>query len=499
VNKDQRDITHARDLLFQHFPRIPRDSAEEILKHGFLKGSGRVGRSTTLDEELKIELAVNAHIRHRFTNYDSLYSQLKTTNIAGDLKKQARTKVYDQVNQIAYSWRGLGVVPEGASSAKSAESSDIPDEMMSELEGVDNEAGDTPQLQLCYRTLASHQGRDVTLELRSQRQRPPQCQAAMAAALSFTENHSFKAQVTESSAHRATSEDYPSRLHKNSGKAPGTKSLERALDHMNLEDEAFKDNKPKELADTSTDLVRIAGDRSARREHRHVHHRSANRDFPAGKSRAKPNIAEVYEEQAKKDMELLKLDIDHRENMSKRRFREVARLEKKISSNDFKDASGRGGDEFGNYEDKGQHVAKPGAPATDPKRASKLMKRKQTREKHAIDDLRQYELDPGIKLPKKRMNRVRNLQENLAKEYGNRRYQKMLEKRRRDFKAEVSFATTSGIKLIPEVMLCKADRQTKLTSWLIQPSSNRPNIGPKGEAATKFDGLAGDSDWMDIS
>ena len=127
------------------------------------------------------------------------------------------------------------------------------------------------------------------------------------------------------------------------------------------------------------------------------------------------------------------------------------------------------------------------------------MKRKQAREKHAIDDLKQYELDPNIKLPRKRMNRVRNMQEKLAKEYGNRQYQEILEKRRRDFKAEVSFATTSVINLIPDVVLCKAARQTKLTSWLIQPCSSRPDIGPKGEAFSKVDGHVSDLDWMDIS
>ena len=49
---------------------MPTKTSEEILAHGFLKGSCRVGRATRLDEKKRIELAVNAHIRHRYTDYD---------------------------------------------------------------------------------------------------------------------------------------------------------------------------------------------------------------------------------------------------------------------------------------------------------------------------------------------------------------------------------------------------------------------------------------------
>ena len=70
------------------------------MEHGFLKGSGRVGRSQKLEDRLKIQLAVNAHIRHRLTQYDSLLA----ANKGQDAKLAARDMVYRQVQAIADSW-----------------------------------------------------------------------------------------------------------------------------------------------------------------------------------------------------------------------------------------------------------------------------------------------------------------------------------------------------------------------------------------------------------
>lgn len=80
---------------------MPEGDCAEILEHGFQKGSGRVGRSQILEDNLKVQLAVNAHIRHRLTQYDSLM----VTNKGQDAKLKARETVYSQVQAIAGSWR----------------------------------------------------------------------------------------------------------------------------------------------------------------------------------------------------------------------------------------------------------------------------------------------------------------------------------------------------------------------------------------------------------
>ncbi|KAL2056490.1 hypothetical protein ABVK25_003514 [Lepraria finkii] len=104
--KDSRDDKQNRYLLMEMFPRMPAKSMQELLEHGFQKGSGRVGRATKLDVEERIELAVHAHARHNFTNYDSyLREQRKAGDRGLSLRGRARKRVHGQVKSIVNSWR----------------------------------------------------------------------------------------------------------------------------------------------------------------------------------------------------------------------------------------------------------------------------------------------------------------------------------------------------------------------------------------------------------
>ena len=104
--KDSRDDKQNRHLLMEMFPRMPAKSMQELLEHGFQKGSGRVGRATKLDEGERIELAVHAHARHNFTDYDSyLIEQRKAGDRGLSPRDKARKRVHKQVKSIANSWR----------------------------------------------------------------------------------------------------------------------------------------------------------------------------------------------------------------------------------------------------------------------------------------------------------------------------------------------------------------------------------------------------------
>ena len=103
--KDSLDYRRNRDAIIQEFPKITEESLTEILGHGFLKGSGRVGRAAVLDEKLRISLAVNAHIRHKLTPYDSLLATTSDNNLREDARRVARDQVHNQVHAIADSWR----------------------------------------------------------------------------------------------------------------------------------------------------------------------------------------------------------------------------------------------------------------------------------------------------------------------------------------------------------------------------------------------------------
>jgi hypothetical protein len=75
------------------------DSREIILCHAFLKGSGRVGRSTTQTDENKATLAVEAHIRHVHTPYEKLL-------VSGMDREKARDAVWETVQAIRDQWSG---------------------------------------------------------------------------------------------------------------------------------------------------------------------------------------------------------------------------------------------------------------------------------------------------------------------------------------------------------------------------------------------------------
>ena len=79
---------------------MPVHDVEEVLRHAFLKGSRRVGRSGMVkSEEKKVVLAVEAHIRHVHTQYESL---LET----GVDREEARVAVWDLVRSIKATWMG---------------------------------------------------------------------------------------------------------------------------------------------------------------------------------------------------------------------------------------------------------------------------------------------------------------------------------------------------------------------------------------------------------
>lgn len=99
--RDAKDLSRARELLQAQFPLMPAASLETVLEHAFLKGSGRVGRTSRTTEERKAILAVEAHIRHTQTPYEKL---LET----GTERHEARKAVWGTVKGIKKAWAGAG-------------------------------------------------------------------------------------------------------------------------------------------------------------------------------------------------------------------------------------------------------------------------------------------------------------------------------------------------------------------------------------------------------
>ena len=108
LTKDRKHIETARESLVRLFPRIPLDVAEQVLQHGFEKGSGRVGRAGDLESDERVTLAVVAHARHTKTPYDTLLREMeKTRGYGTGARERAREAIKKELEQVLKSWRAL--------------------------------------------------------------------------------------------------------------------------------------------------------------------------------------------------------------------------------------------------------------------------------------------------------------------------------------------------------------------------------------------------------
>ncbi|GFF75783.1 hypothetical protein IFM62136_09157 [Aspergillus lentulus] len=90
--------TEARDVLRDLFPNIPDNDLNQIIKTAFQKGQRKVGTAAELPLARRAQLAVVAHIRHIYTDYDRL---LKTTSF-----HEARSAVEEPTLAKLVEWRG---------------------------------------------------------------------------------------------------------------------------------------------------------------------------------------------------------------------------------------------------------------------------------------------------------------------------------------------------------------------------------------------------------
>ncbi|KAK3692009.1 hypothetical protein B0T22DRAFT_678 [Podospora appendiculata] len=92
--------------ILELYPRVPRHEIPRILKHALKKNSRRVGRTVKMDLQHKVRLAVKAHIRHNYTNYDNWLKE-------GVGKSAARERAWVQLCEIARAWGDNDVNSQG--------------------------------------------------------------------------------------------------------------------------------------------------------------------------------------------------------------------------------------------------------------------------------------------------------------------------------------------------------------------------------------------------
>jgi len=98
--KDKEYIQAFAKAIRNYYPNCPPNREFEIAHHACEKYSGRVGRTAyaKIFDIKMIDLAVEAHIRHTETNYDTQFGK-------GKRKKEIRYEVKDSVKWIMSSWK----------------------------------------------------------------------------------------------------------------------------------------------------------------------------------------------------------------------------------------------------------------------------------------------------------------------------------------------------------------------------------------------------------
>ncbi|KAJ5622825.1 hypothetical protein N7490_011430 [Penicillium lividum] len=90
--------TEARDAIKDLFPNIPDKDLFQIIKTSFQKGQRKVGTAPELPLARRAQLAVVAHVRHLYTDYDRLLKQ-------GSFQ-EARSEVEQPTLAKVVAWRG---------------------------------------------------------------------------------------------------------------------------------------------------------------------------------------------------------------------------------------------------------------------------------------------------------------------------------------------------------------------------------------------------------
>ncbi|EMD67407.1 hypothetical protein COCSADRAFT_352272 [Bipolaris sorokiniana ND90Pr] len=95
--RDATDTAKASAEVEKQFPQMPQDERETVLRHGFKKYSGRVGRTNSIPLSRKVLLAVIAHVRHRHTEYDTLLDR-------GIGREDARKSTRKDIERLLQKW-----------------------------------------------------------------------------------------------------------------------------------------------------------------------------------------------------------------------------------------------------------------------------------------------------------------------------------------------------------------------------------------------------------
>lgn len=141
--KQDRDTEQFFAAIMAEFPSMPESEAKSVAHRACQVGSGRVGRTRTIPTEVAVELAVRAHVRHMYTDYDDYLNEKMLHAFdreeRDDIRAEARDFVRSEIDRILVEWR---ISPPAMPCEDGDADRPVPgDEAMASDPGIENIAG----------------------------------------------------------------------------------------------------------------------------------------------------------------------------------------------------------------------------------------------------------------------------------------------------------------------------------------------------------------------
>ncbi|KAF2829431.1 hypothetical protein CC86DRAFT_286796 [Ophiobolus disseminans] len=137
---------HTRGAVREMFPKIPEADLHSIVNHAFEEGTNRVGNAIELPLARRVQLAVVAHIRHLYTDYDKILktgswmeARQQVEHVSLAKLKEWRDESGAQSNEVEDTFREVIVLDDDDESSDEGSLS-TPDEREQSMEIVSSRA-----------------------------------------------------------------------------------------------------------------------------------------------------------------------------------------------------------------------------------------------------------------------------------------------------------------------------------------------------------------------
>ncbi|KAI4952251.1 hypothetical protein J4E91_003713 [Alternaria rosae] len=139
TEKETKGYIHG--AVREMFPKIPEADLQAIVSHAFEEGTNRVGNAKELSLARRVQLAVVAHIRHTYTDYDKLLKTDGWSEARGQVEKVSLAKLKEwrdedgkQSNELEETFREVIVLDDDDEASSDEGSMATPDEREQSME-----------------------------------------------------------------------------------------------------------------------------------------------------------------------------------------------------------------------------------------------------------------------------------------------------------------------------------------------------------------------------